>query len=87
MKVLLDENIDHRLRRHLGSHDIITVSFRGWDGLKNGKLLDVAERDGFEVLITGDQTIFREQNLTRRRSTYTATSADGPTRSPASAAS
>ena len=66
MKVLLDENIDHRVRRHLGSHEVITASFRGWDGLKNGNLLEVAERDGFEVLITGDQTLFHEQNLTRR---------------------
>ncbi|HEX4134270.1 MAG TPA: hypothetical protein VHY84_06580 [Bryobacteraceae bacterium] len=36
MKVLLDENLDHRLRRHLGSHEVFTVSFKGWNGLKNG---------------------------------------------------
>ncbi len=67
MKVLLDENLDHRLRKHLGSHDVITASFRGWGGLENGKLLEAAEGDGFEVLVTGDKTFSYEQNLTGRR--------------------
>ena len=67
MKVLLDENLDHRLRRNLGVHEVFTASFLGWDGLKNGKLLAVAEVDGFDVLVTGDQTLALEQNLTGRR--------------------
>lgn len=37
------------------------------DGLKNGQLLRGAEDDGFNVLITGDQTLPLEQNLTGRR--------------------
>lgn len=65
--MLLDENLDHRLRNHLGSHEVVTASFQGWNGLKNGKLLEAAERGGFEVLLTGDQTLPYEQNLTRRR--------------------
>ena len=68
MKVLLDENLDHRLRKHLGSHEVFTASFPGWDGLKNGKLLEAAEMAGFEVLVTGDQTLCYEQNLSERRS-------------------
>ena len=67
MKVLLDENLDHRLRKHLGSHEVFTASFPGWDGLKNGKLLEAAEMAGFEVLVTGDQTLCYEQNLSGRR--------------------
>ena len=67
MKILLDENLDHRLRGYLGSHEVFTASFKGWDGLKSGKLLDVAESDGFEVFLTGDQTLYYEQNLTGRR--------------------
>jgi predicted nuclease of predicted toxin-antitoxin system len=67
VKILLDENLDHRLREYLGSHEVFTASFKGWDGLKNGKLLDAAESDGFEVLLTGDQTLHHEQNLTGRR--------------------
>jgi hypothetical protein len=66
MKVLLDENLDHRLRKSLGSHQVFTTSYMGWDGLKNGNLLLAAEREGFDVLLTGDKTLFSEQNLTAR---------------------
>ncbi len=67
MKVLLDENLDHRLRKPLGSHDVFTASYLGWYGLKNGQLLRAAEDDGFDVLLTGDQTLPQKQNLTGRR--------------------
>ena len=67
MKILLDENLDHRLRKHLAPHEAVTASFLGWNGLKNGKLLEAAEQGGFDVLITGDQTLSYEQNLTRTR--------------------
>ena len=67
MTVLLDENLDHRLRRNLGSHEVFTVSYKGWKGLKNGKLIGAAEADGVEVLLTGDQTLVHEQNPLGRR--------------------
>jgi len=67
VKVLLDENLDHRLRNNLGAHEVFTASYKGWDGLKNGELLRVAEADGFDLLVTGDQTLSQEQNLTGRR--------------------
>jgi hypothetical protein len=66
MKVLLDENLAHRLRKNLGAHEVFTVSFRGWAGLKNGELLRTAEENGIEVFLTGDKTLFHEQNLTQR---------------------
>ena len=67
MKVLLDENLDHRLRTVLGSHEVFTASYKGWDGLKNGNLLQIAEDDGLEVFVTGDQSLAYEQNLAGRR--------------------
>lgn len=67
MKVLLDENLDHRLRKPLGFHEVLTVTYKGWAGLKNGELLHVAEQDGIEVLLTGDQTLVHEQNLAGRK--------------------
>lgn len=67
MKVLLDENLDHRLRKHLGLHEVFTTTYMGWSGLKNGRLLQVAEDDGFDVFVTGDQTLYLEQNLSGRR--------------------
>jgi hypothetical protein len=67
VKILLDENLDHRLRRHLDPHEVFTASYMGWDGLKNGSLLLAAETDGFDALLTGDRSLFYEQNLTGRR--------------------
>ena len=66
MKVLLDENLAHRLRTNLGAHEVLTVSFKGWAGLKNGELLRIAEENGIEVFLSGDQTLSHEQNLTGR---------------------
>lgn len=66
MKVLLDENLPHRLRHKLGSHEAFTVRYMGWAGLKNGELLKAAEQAGFEAFVTGDQTLTYEQNLTGR---------------------
>jgi predicted nuclease of predicted toxin-antitoxin system len=66
VKVLLDENLPHRLRNVLGNHEVLTVRFLGWSGLKNGELLRTAERDGFQVFLTGDQTVSYEQNLSAR---------------------
>lgn len=75
MKVLLDENLDHALRTLLGQHEVLTVTYMGWAGLKNGELLKAAEDSGIEVFITGDQTLLYEQNLSGRRLAVIALSA------------
>jgi hypothetical protein len=75
VKVLLDENLDHALRKLLGQHEVATVNFMGWTGLKNGELLQAAEDSGIDVLLTGDQTLSYEQNLTGRRLAIVALSA------------
>ena len=67
MKVLLDENLDHTLRKILGHHEVVTVAYMGWAGLKNGELLRTAEENGVDVLLTGDGTLSYEQNLSGRR--------------------
>jgi hypothetical protein len=66
LKVLLDENLDHALRNLLQPHEVITATYMGWAGLQNGALLRAAEEGGFEVLLTADQTLNYEQNLTGR---------------------
>jgi hypothetical protein len=66
VKLLLDENLDHRLRKNLGPHEVFTAAYQGWEGLKNGDLLSAAESESFEVLITGDNTLSYEQNLAGR---------------------
>jgi predicted nuclease of predicted toxin-antitoxin system len=43
MRVLLDENVDRRLRRFFDSaFDVATVTEQGWSGKKNGDLLGAA---------------------------------------------
>jgi hypothetical protein len=67
MRVLLDENLPHKLRGHLSRHETVTASYAGLVGHKNGALLKAAEDAGFDVLVTGDTTLRYEQNLTSRK--------------------
>ena len=45
-------------------HDVFTVPFMGWKGVKNGRLLALAGADQFDALITTDAGIHHQQNLT-----------------------
>lgn len=62
MKVLLDEDLPHKLRPHLPG-EVFTVAYMGWGGLKNGELLEAAKQAGIDVLVTGDQSMPHEQNI------------------------
>jgi hypothetical protein len=62
MKVLLDESVDVHFRDHLPGHSVFTVTYMRWKGLKNGALISHADKDSFEVLITTDQSISKQQN-------------------------
>lgn len=55
------------LANHLLSHDCSSVTRLGWSGTKNGELLRRAEENGFDVLLTLDDNIPSEQNMTGRR--------------------
>jgi len=68
MTILLDESIPQKLRLLIDNrHMVVTTSFQGWSGLKNGALLVVAENAGFDLFITADQELHYQQNLTGRR--------------------
>ena len=47
-------------------HDTHTAAERGWQELHNGELLNRAEADGYELLITADQQMPFQQNFARR---------------------
>ena len=66
MKVLIDECVDERLRLLFPGHECQTARFANLAGLKNGRLLEAAEAAGFDVLITVDQNIPDQQNLSQR---------------------
>jgi hypothetical protein len=50
----------------LGEHDVSTAYERGWSMLENSDLLDAAEREGFEVLVTTDRNLRHQQDLSAR---------------------
>ena len=62
MRLLLDETLDVRLRRHFVGHDAITVSYMGWKSKSNGELLALA-RDSFDAIITSDREMVTEEVL------------------------
>ena len=66
MRLLFDNGTPAPLRRHLGDHAIHTAAQLGWATLSNGELLDRAEAAGYEVLITTDQNMRYQQNLSGR---------------------
>ena len=61
IRVLLDENLPRKLKWSLEA-DALTVPERGWGGIKNGRLLRLAEAE-FDVLLTMDRGIKYQQNL------------------------
>lgn len=63
MRILLDECVPRPLRRYLAGHDVRTIREMGWAGKKNGELLALMAADGFEVLLTVDQSIRYQQNV------------------------
>ncbi|MFQ5668847.1 MAG: hypothetical protein ACE5I7_20830 [Candidatus Binatia bacterium] len=64
--MLFDQGTPVPLRRALTTQTVSTAFEMGWAELENGQLLDVAEAT-FDVLITTDQNLRYQQNLTGRR--------------------
>lgn len=67
MRILFDQGTPVPLRRFLTHHQVTTAYECGWARLKNGELLDNAEADGFDVLVTTDSNLKYQQNLASRR--------------------
>lgn len=76
MKVLLDENLPHKLREHLTEHEVVTAVYVGFGGFKNGALLKAAEDAGFDVLVSGDLSLQYQQNLKERKIAIVSLSAN-----------
>ena len=63
MKILFDQGTPRPLRHSLAEHSVDTASERGWSDLDNGDLLEAAEDEGYDLLITTDQKIRHQQDL------------------------
>jgi len=67
MRLLFDQGTPVPLRDHLPRHAVETAYERGWQDLKNGDLLARAEAEGFDAIVTADQNLRYQQNLTARK--------------------
>ncbi len=65
MKILLDECLTRKAKRHLNEFEVVTVPEASFSGLKNGKLLKAAVEGGFDILLTIDKNIDYQQNVSK----------------------
>ena len=67
MKILLDECLPVDFRHSFLGHDAHSAEWAGLKGKKNGELLQAAEGAGYQVLLTVDQGIPRQQTMVGRK--------------------
>jgi predicted nuclease of predicted toxin-antitoxin system len=64
MRILIDECLDWRLGRALTGHECVSVQKMGGSGIKNGRLLALAQEE-FAVFLTADRNLSFQQNTTK----------------------
>jgi len=65
VRILIDECLPTRCRTWFPGQAVETAGFRGWKGVLNGALLARAVEAGFEVLLTADRQMVRQQDFSR----------------------
>jgi hypothetical protein len=63
MRLLLDECVPRPLKRDLLGHDAHTVGEMGWSSKRNSELLQLMLAQKFECLLTVDQNMEFQQNI------------------------
>lgn len=68
MKAVLDEGVAHDLADELARLGCVVEKFpAAWKGTKNGRLLNLLEERGFDVLVTNDRNMRWQQTISGRR--------------------
>ena len=67
MLILFDHGTPRGIARSLQNHTVKEAKAKRWDTLSSGELLRAAEEAGSEVLVTTDQNLPYQQNLTGRK--------------------
>lgn len=65
MLLLLDENLPKKLKNDFPGHEVYTIKERGWNGLKNGLLLQKLIENNFHALITFDKNLQHQHNFNK----------------------
>ena len=66
VRILLDENFPEPVMKDFVGHECAHVIQLGWAGTKNGQLLSKAEQAGFEILVTFDASIPKQNEISGR---------------------
>ncbi len=66
MRILLDACVPRPLRNFLPTHTVRTAQEMGWGTLKNGDLLQAAEKE-FDAFLTSDHNLNYQQNVASRK--------------------
>lgn len=62
MRILLDENLPHELGKRLQGRAVTTVAGRGWAGVQNGALLQMAA-GRCDAFLTMDRRLSAQQRI------------------------
>lgn len=65
MKILLDECVTKRFKKHLPEFDVFTIIELELSGIKNGDLLAYCVENNFGILLTIDKNLMYQQNLNK----------------------
>ena len=79
MKLLLDENLPKRLKTDFQNHEVYTVLDLGWNGVKNGQLVQLMIKQNFDALLTFDKNLQHQQNFQKHPLTVFVLSASNNT--------
>jgi len=63
MKILLDECVTKKLKKHFSLHQVFTVANMNWLGMKNGNLMRNAINEGFDIILTIDKNLQFQNNM------------------------
>src|ERR1051325_11487061 len=67
MRILFDQGHPVQIAAYLREHTVRTTHDEGWDRFGNGELLRIAEAAGFDVLLTTDNNLAYQQDLSGRK--------------------
>jgi hypothetical protein len=66
-RILFDKNVPYILRARLVGYYVRTADDEGWERISNGELIRCAEEAGYQIIVTCDQSIQYQQNMTHRK--------------------
>lgn len=65
LRIPIDNCVPRRLAQHFSGHEVVHVLDIGWEQLKDGALLDIADGQ-FHALVTVDRSLHHQQRLDHR---------------------